>query len=137
MLKDLAAFVDEIRSPQVEDDFPRARANRNRPALLSMIQNRHWERTPNSRHTHAACWNIEGPLDIEILKSSLNAVVARHEILRTRFDIPSQSFKPIRRALGLKTRGSAAPIRFGPDRRANACHRSVWTKRRGNRASRS
>ncbi len=106
VLKDLAAFVDEIGLPQVEDDFPRARANRNRPALLSMIQNRHWERTPNSRHTHAACWNIEGPLDIEILKSSLNAVVARHEILRTRFDIPSQSFKPIRRALGLKTRGS-------------------------------
>ncbi len=106
VLKDLATFVDEIRSTQVEDDLPRARAKRNRSAPLSMIQSRHWERTPTSRHTHAACWNIEGPLDIDILKSSLNAVVARHEILRTRFDIPTQSFKPIRRALGLKTRGS-------------------------------
>lgn len=107
VLKDLAAFVDETRSAAVEDDSPQARTNRSRPAPLSMIQRRHWEQTFRSRHTHASCWRIDGPLDIDVLKSSLNDVAARHEILRTRFVVPPQRFKLIRRALGLKS--TAAP----------------------------
>src|SRR6185437_13781326 len=98
-------FVDARRPTSVEDDFPRARAKRTRPAPLSVIQSRHWERTPSSRHTHAACWRLDGPLDIDVLRLSLNAVVARHEILRTRYDVPPQPFKLIRRALRLKTKG--------------------------------
>ena len=105
VLKDLAAFVDETRSSPAEDDFPRVRASRNRPAPISIIQSRYWERTPRFRHTRAACWRIDGTLDIDILRLSLNDVIARHEILRTRFDIPPQSFKLIRRALRLRTNG--------------------------------
>ena len=34
----------------------------------------------------AAAWRIEGPLDINVLRQSLNEVAARHDILRTRFE---------------------------------------------------
>ena len=105
ILKDLAAFVDTRRPGSVRDDFPRARANRARPAPLSVIQSRHWKKAPSSRYTNAACWRIDGPLDIDVLRLSLNAVVARHEILRTRYDVPPQPFKLIRRALRVKTKG--------------------------------
>ncbi len=32
------------------------------------------------------CWRIKGPLDLEVLERSLNEIVKRHEILRTRID---------------------------------------------------
>jgi amino acid adenylation domain-containing protein len=102
VLKDLAAFVDSSGLPQADDDIPRARTNRRRPAPISMIQRYHWERKPRSRHTRAAYWLIEGPLDTELLRSSLSDVVARHEILRTRFDFPPQRFKRLRQVLRLK-----------------------------------
>ena len=106
VLKDLAAFVDdEAARLGWRMTFQGRGRTGTRPAPLSVIQSRHWERTPSSRHTHAACWRIDGPLDIDILRLSLNDVVARHEILRTRFDIPPQRFKLIRRALRLRTNG--------------------------------
>jgi hypothetical protein len=70
------------------------------------MQSRHWEKTPGSLHNPVTCWRIDGPLDIDILRSSLNAVVARHEILRSRFDVPPQRFKLIRKVLRQETQSS-------------------------------
>ena len=100
ILKDFAAFVDETRPNR--NALPVSCLNPNEPAPLSVVQEYYWRRsldpTRSSGLTMAAAWRIEGPLDINVLRQSLNDVATRHDILRTRFeagqrpdDIPIQS----------------------------------------------
>ena len=87
---------DSSSSPPI----PRRQANQ--PAPLSFAQQRlwflnHWEPgAPVYNVCIAAC--VRGPLNIPVLERSLNAVVQRHEILRTTFSLsdgqPVQVVKP-------------------------------------------
>lgn len=103
ILKDFAALVDETRpNPNA---LPLSCLKPNEPAPLSVVQEYYWRRsldpTRSSGLTMAAAGRIEGPLDIKVLRQSLNDVAARHDILRTRFEagqrpdgIPIQSVQP-------------------------------------------
>jgi amino acid adenylation domain-containing protein len=103
ILKDFAAFVNETRpNPNVLSLSP---LKPNEPAPLSLVQEYYWRRSldPNRSIglTLAAAGRIEGALDINVLRQSLNDVAARQDILRTRFeagqrpdDIPIQSVQP-------------------------------------------
>lgn len=64
------------------------------PVPLSFGQQRLWflhQLEPDSPFYNSyACIRLEGPLNLEILRASVNAVVERHEILRTRFHVVNQ-----------------------------------------------
>ena len=103
ILKDFATFVDEMRP--IPNALPLSRLKPNEPAPLSVVQEYYWRRSVDpvrsSGLTMAAAWRIEGPLDINVLRQSLNEVAARHDILRTRFEagqrpdeVPIQSVQP-------------------------------------------
>jgi acyl-coenzyme A synthetase/AMP-(fatty) acid ligase len=103
ILKDFATFVDETRP--IPNALPLSRLKPDEPAPLSVVQEYYWRRsldpTRSAGLTMAAAWRIEGPLDISVLRQSLNDVAARHDILRTRFkagqwpdDVPFQSVQP-------------------------------------------
>jgi len=106
VLSDFAAFIDECRSTasgvRSSSEVPKGR----RPAPISRIQQKYWEKRPRSRHTIAAAWHIEGALDVDVLNWSINAVIARHEMLRTRFDVPAPRFGRLGHALGLSRKGT-------------------------------
>lgn len=59
---------------------------------LSYSQQRIWflhqleDATTEYNMPHA--WRVRGPLDVQALRHAFNGVIARHEILRTRFDDP-------------------------------------------------
>jgi amino acid adenylation domain-containing protein len=103
ILKDFAAFVDQTRpNPNA---LPLPCLNPNEPAPLSVVQEYYWRRSLDPTRaiglTRAAAGRIEGALDINVLRRSLNDVAARHDILRTRFEagqrsdgIPIQSVQP-------------------------------------------
>lgn len=63
---------------------------------LSRQQERLWRALsqPGSLQAHCGLW-LHGPLDERRLRASLEAVVARHEILRTRFRRPPASEVPV------------------------------------------
>ena len=103
ILKDFAAFVDETRPNS--NALSLSCLKLNEPAPLSVVQEYYWRRSLDPTRsiglTRAAAGRIEGPLDINVLRQSLNDVAARHDILRTRFeagqrpdDIPIQSVQP-------------------------------------------
>jgi amino acid adenylation domain-containing protein len=88
ILKDFAAFVDETRpNPNA---LPLSCLKPNEPSPLSAVQEYYWRRSLDPTRsiglTQAAAGRIEGPLDINVLRQSLNDVAARHDILRTRFE---------------------------------------------------
>ncbi len=103
ILKDFAAFVDQTRPNPHALSFSCLKLNE--PAPLSVVQEYYWRRSLDPTRslglTLAAAGRIEGLLDINVLRQSLNDVAARHDILRTRFepgqrpdDIPVQSVQP-------------------------------------------
>jgi non-ribosomal peptide synthetase component F len=87
-LATLAALVDRRRTAGVEDDLPPLRrAPRTGP--LSSSQARMWQ--PGAISETQARWHvavpfqIRGPLDVGVLRESIQQIVHRHEILRTTF----------------------------------------------------
>ncbi|MYT29118.1 MULTISPECIES: condensation domain-containing protein, partial [unclassified Streptomyces] len=66
------------------------RADRSRPLPLSFAQQRLWFldrlRPGDARYNSAVALRLTGPLDRTALSGALDAVVARHEALRTTFD---------------------------------------------------
>ncbi|MCK7622568.1 non-ribosomal peptide synthase/polyketide synthase [Streptomyces sp. RS10V-4] len=66
------------------------RADRSRPLPLSFAQARLWFldrlRPGDARYNSAVALRLTGPLDRAALSAALDAVVARHEALRTTFD---------------------------------------------------
>jgi amino acid adenylation domain-containing protein len=103
ILKDFAAFVDGTRpNPNA---LLLSCLKPNEPAPLSVVQEYYWRRSLDPTRsiglTLAGAGRIEGPLDINVLRQSLNDVAAHQDILRTRFearqrsdDIPIQSVQP-------------------------------------------
>jgi amino acid adenylation domain-containing protein len=90
-LADFARFVDVLHSAQRERTQPLVRAPRQGPQPLSYAQQRIWKysRTPEEAagYTVSYMHQFAGPLDVDILRQSMDCIVRRHEILRTTFEI--------------------------------------------------
>ena len=87
VLHELARHID-TSLPPVDEDAP---STATRPAMLplSFAQQRLWlldRLEPGLAHYHLpALLRLSGPLDVKALESALNALLARHEALRTAF----------------------------------------------------
>jgi acyl carrier protein len=89
----VSALAGRIESEIVQghsiDEPPLVPVSREQPSSLSFSQQRLWfldQLDPgNSAYNLAHAFEIKGPLDRGALRQSLNAVMARHEVLRTRF----------------------------------------------------
>ncbi len=85
-LRDLAAAVSRTDAPAssavVVPRSPDA------PPVLSFEQQRVWLESmlkPASAYNVHGRWSLRGPLDVDVLRRSIETMVARHESLRTRF----------------------------------------------------
>src|SRR5919108_6532661 len=83
----------QFAQPSEPASIPRRTANG--PAPLSFAQQRLWfldKLVPgNCAYTIPIALRLTGPLDMAALEQALNAIVARHEILRTTFpDVDGQ-----------------------------------------------
>ncbi len=98
-LADLAARVDEARGrPSASSSAPIGRTPRDVPIPLSNAQQRLWfmqQRDPSSSAYHfTVAVRATGPLDGDSFEAALNAVVERHEALRTVFRIENGRVTP-------------------------------------------
>ena len=99
-LAGLARAADGARtSTEAEDDATPSRAGRSQPLPLSWAQQRLWfldqlDPDAGAAYRMGGVVRLRGPLDRAAFGQALNAVAARHEILRTHFDVregePSQ-----------------------------------------------
>ncbi len=101
-LRGLAAALDERTDEQ--DGGPPLRPVERRPAMpLSPAQQRLWlvDRLAGGSTAYAmtAALDLTGALDAAALETALNAVVARHEILRTAYPDPDGEGDPVAVAL--------------------------------------
>ncbi len=83
----LAAVVDERRCELSADELPPFRRTE-RSGPLSFAQARFWPGGPfdsDPGHHVLVPFEIRGPLEVEALRQSVEALVRRHEILRTTF----------------------------------------------------
>lgn len=88
----LAAAIDaQLRDPSAEDVAPVAAAPRDAPLPLSFFQERAWRgsQTPEGLAAYSGSrqYRIVGPLDVAALRACLDAIMRRHEILRTTYAI--------------------------------------------------
>lgn len=92
-LRDLSRVLDDLRQRDKTGLEPLEYASRNGPLPLSYAQERIWKFAMRGRSSSSAAYNmafvhrLQGPLDREILRRSMNHLVARHEILRTTFEM--------------------------------------------------
>jgi amino acid adenylation domain-containing protein len=89
-IRDFAAVVEaELRTAKPSDELPLVRVSRDEPLPLSFSQQRLWfldQLDPgNYAYNLAHAMEISGALNVEALQRAFNAIVERHEILRTRF----------------------------------------------------
>lgn len=88
LLLDLAAHLDAL-GREVPCPVPRRQAGTDAP--LAVVQEYYWRRSLDSAAAAglvlAAAGRLEGPLDSEALRLALADVLARHDILRTRFEV--------------------------------------------------
>jgi amino acid adenylation domain-containing protein len=79
------ALLQQLSSPATEAPIPRR--DRSQPCPLSPIQERVWfmeqlnSRVPVYNESEAV--RLKGKLDVDVMERALNAIVARHEILRS------------------------------------------------------
>jgi len=87
VLKDMAAAIDAGAWPA--RDEPLRPMPRDGDIPVSLLQEPFWRvsRAPSHawRYTRASEIRLDGPLDRDALRFALDAVVARHELLRTRY----------------------------------------------------
>lgn len=90
----IAQLANEIRGSRLGHDGahrPISPANRDKPLPLSFGQQRLWfvdtVAGENGAYNIPISIRLRGPVKHEALEQALNAIVARHEILRTRFDL--------------------------------------------------
>ncbi|WP_405959403.1 amino acid adenylation domain-containing protein (plasmid) [Streptomyces sp. NBC_00868] len=83
-------FLSRIRRADGSDLIPR-RGEGVREVPLSFAQQRLWfldQLDPGSaEYVVPAVFRVRGPLDMRALNAALDALVARHEVLRTRFEV--------------------------------------------------
>ena len=103
VLEDMAAVVDRLsQGTGASEEPPLTAVRRDGPVPLSLLQEPFWQdsRAPDHsrRYTRAAIVRIDGHLDLDAFRASLGSVIARHEILRTRFGledgVPLQIVEP-------------------------------------------
>ncbi|HEV8588248.1 MAG TPA: amino acid adenylation domain-containing protein [Pyrinomonadaceae bacterium] len=100
-VREFAAHLEaEIAQDKSSGSLPLVRVSREQPLPLSFSQQRLWfldQLDPgNYAYNLAQAMEISGVLNTVALRQSLNAIVARHEILRTRFiEIDGTPFQTI------------------------------------------
>ena len=90
-LAELAAFIDAHRL-HVDETMPAlVSVPRDQPLPMTWTQRHNWDESriegAAPRHTVAKHCRIVGDLNVELLRRSMTTLVARHEILRTTFDM--------------------------------------------------
>ena len=90
-LRELAAAVDRLLAAGETGSAPRIQiAPRDRPLPLSFEQERTWSHCRSAEgsagYTMACSYGITGPLDVGLLRESMDFLARRHEILRTTFE---------------------------------------------------
>ena len=91
VLSALAAYVDTRPREAADDDATAlAPVPRDGPLPLSLVQELMWKSGPRNTRSRGELvavrsYRIDGPLDADILRDSINYVVGRHEALRTTF----------------------------------------------------
>ena len=89
----LSKHIDTVRPPQsAEPPIPAITpVHRPGPRPLSFAQQRLWfldqHEGPSAGFNMAGALSLNGPLDVDALRESLNEVVRRHEVLRTSFPL--------------------------------------------------
>jgi non-ribosomal peptide synthetase component F/alpha-ketoglutarate-dependent taurine dioxygenase len=87
----LAERIELARGEMTSDEFPLLRVPRDRSLPLSFAQQRLWflsQLEPeSSSYNIPSAIGLSGVLDVNALKQALNALVARHETLRTVFQV--------------------------------------------------
>jgi len=88
----LAGKIEEaIRPGETLETLPLVRTSREESLPLSFAQQRLWflnQLLPdNPFYNIPGAVNLEGKLDLELLERSINEIVRRHEVLRTRFEV--------------------------------------------------
>jgi amino acid adenylation domain-containing protein len=86
----IARTIEVLQSRRTDDDRPAlTRASRAGPLPMSFAQERTWltSQTPqqSAGYTDATTIRIRGPLDVTLLRRSLDHLFRRHEMLRTTF----------------------------------------------------
>ncbi len=86
---DLAAFAQAVSEGQQSAAPAFTRVSREQPLVLSYAQQRQWFlwqlQPANSAYHIPAALRLHGELDLHALQAAFDALVARHESLRTRF----------------------------------------------------
>ena len=76
-----------------------SKASREQNLPVSMVQNRLWfldQMTPRTPiYNIPMRFHLEGALNVDVFSESINEIVARHEVLRTTFDVENE--QPIQR----------------------------------------
>ncbi len=87
----IAALAERIEHGTASAEFPLVRVPRDRPLPLSFAQQRLWflsQLEPESpSYNIPSAIRLTGVLDLNALEQALNALVARHETLRTVFQV--------------------------------------------------
>ncbi len=106
------SIESELRAGHSRKDLPVQKRTRNEGLPLSYAQQRLWYL--NQLNPESGFYNLltmvefSGPLDVAILKRSLDEVIRRHEVLRTTFIVvngePEQRISPSARAASLSVR---------------------------------
>jgi amino acid adenylation domain-containing protein len=85
-------LLQQLRSPATEQPIPRR--NRSLPCPLSPIQERLWfmEKLSSQAPVYNECEavRLKGKLDVTALEQALQAIVARHEILRSTLQVTGE-----------------------------------------------
>ncbi len=99
----LSALAEVVRAAAASMMGRIPRADRSRPLLLSLSQQRLWfldqlDKTASAAYSQPAALRLLGHLDAAALQAALDRLVARHEILRTSFvaidGVPYQQIAP-------------------------------------------
>ncbi|TCC06297.1 condensation domain-containing protein [Kribbella soli] len=101
-------ILHRSRNPRSEQVAVVERPNRFRALPTQQAQWFLWRLAPaNAAHHVPMCHDVRGPLDLKILGQSLEYVVARHEMLRTRFDVDGTDL--------FQVVGEPGPVEIGYD----------------------
>ena len=101
-IAELVVKIEEIKTDESVVLPPINRASRDRALPLSFAQRRLWflnQLEPNNPYYNIPmALRLKGTLDVESLKSALNEIIRRHEVLRTTYvlegDRPAQVISP-------------------------------------------
>ncbi|ADB33161.1 condensation domain protein [Kribbella flavida DSM 17836] len=101
-------ILHRSRKPRSETAVAAERPRRFRALPTQHAQWFLWRLAPaNAAHHVPMCYDVRGPLDLRILRRSLECVVARHEMLRTTFEVDGTDL--------FQVVGDPAPVEIGYD----------------------